>query len=218
MSVDRTRWENGQPQEAQHWLHENPDMLLSGELHGQVVGYAKYLGLEDEYLIDKNHDFKYYGSDYHKYPRYDLRGKSVVDLGGGPTSLLLRCTNFSEAIVVDPLPVPDSVKQRYKEKNIKLLQIPAEDFIYDKVYDEVWDYNCLHHVMDPVSILKNAMANCKTLRIYEILHTRIDPMHHYSFTKEYFDQILGPGGNAKDMYEPAPSPRGIGYYGVFHFR
>lgn len=216
--VSKEQWAKGQPEEAKHWTHENPDtMILWGELLGQVQGYAKYLGLEDEYLIDLNHDFKYIGPDYYKIPRYDLRGKSVVDLGGGPTSLLLRCTNFSEAIVVDPLPVTQTVKDRYKDKGIIHLQIPAEEFVYTKKYDEVWDYNCLHHVIDPVLILQNAMKGCRLLRIYEILHTSRDIMHPHSFTEDFFTNILGPGGQTKDMHEPEPSPRGIGYYGIFKY-
>ena len=216
--INKEIWARGQPEEAKHWTNENPDtMILWGELLGQVQGYAKYLGLEDTYLIDPNHNFHYMEPDYYKYPRYDLKGKSVLDLGGGPTSLLLRCTNFSEAVVVDPLPVTESVKERYREKGIKLVQLPAEEFVYDKIYDEIWDYNCLHHVMDPELILRNAMQHCRLLRIYEILYTNRDIMHPQSFTPDFFERILGPGGFTKDMQEPPPSPRGIGYYGIFKF-
>ena len=31
-----------------------------------------------------------------------IKPKSVLDIGGGPVSLLLKCENFKKAIVVDP--------------------------------------------------------------------------------------------------------------------
>ncbi len=223
MQKNYDQWIKAQIDEVKHWYGHNPSdnaehMLVASELYGQIVGYAKFLGLENDYLINNSHDASYHGTDYYKKPRYDLQGKSVVDLGGGPTSLLLRCRNFSKAIVVDPLPMTDTVKKRYKEHGIELISLPAEEFMYPQKFDEVWNYNCLHHVMDPDQILQNAKQNCKTLRIYEILNTRIDSMHLYSFNADYFHRMLGPGGNVKNMNnELKPSPDGDAYYGIFHF-
>lgn len=218
--VTKEEWLNAQQGEKQHWIGENPEhMYLAGELHGQVVGYAKYLGLEKDYLITPDHNFQNYNLDYYKDPRYDLQGKDILDIGGGPTSLLLRCKNFICATVVDPLPMSEFALNRYKDAGICLVSQPAEDFEYqykDK-YDEIWIYNCLHHVMNPSLILKNAIANTKCLRIMECLYTPIDYMHPQSFTPKFFEEILGSGGTVSDVYEPAPSPRGTFYYGVFRY-
>ncbi|MFH1554929.1 MAG: hypothetical protein ABII76_08730, partial [Pseudomonadota bacterium] len=35
-------------------------------------------------------------------PPYDLGGKSVLDVGGGPVSLLLKCRNRGRCVVLDP--------------------------------------------------------------------------------------------------------------------
>lgn len=220
--VSREEWKKGQPEEAKHWKGSEPndhpnEMILWGELHGQVVGYAYWLGLEADYLIDPNHNYQNYSKDYYKDKRYDLQGKSVVDIGGGPTSLLLRCKNFSRAIVVDPLPVTDAVKARYEECGIELVQLPAEDFIYPEKVDESWCYNCLHHVFDPEPILNKMKLFSRKLRIFEALNTNKDIMHPHSYPIGYFDKILGTGGTTTDLNRPGPSPRGIGYYGIFNY-
>jgi len=47
---------------------------------------------------------------------YDLHGRSVIDLGGGPVSLLLKCANLKKGrtVVVDPGNWPDWVRSRYE--------------------------------------------------------------------------------------------------------
>lgn len=218
MKVTKQRWSLSLEGERNHWSSENPtEMIVGGETHGQVVGYAKFLGINKEYLItpDNLGFARIYGPDYYKTKYYDLQGKSICDIGGGPTSLLLRCQNFSKATVVDPILATDRVKDRYKECGINFKNVMAEEFKYDQIYDEIWIYNCLHHTMDPEKILEDAKKHCKVLRIYEILHTGKDLMHPQSFNREFFDNILGPGGQVTDMKESEPSPRGLGYHGVF---
>lgn len=39
-------------------------------------------------------------------PVFDLEGRSVIDIGGGPVSLLLKCGNRGRAVVADPAEWP----------------------------------------------------------------------------------------------------------------
>ena len=100
-------------------------------------------------------------------PTYDLKGLSVVDLGGGPVSLLLKCENSASALsVVDPCAYPDWVKARYEACGIAYFQQRAEDF-HCSAYDEVWLYNVLQHVEDPEKVVAMAKQARRVVRVFE---------------------------------------------------
>jgi hypothetical protein len=100
------------------------------------------------------------------WPQYDLVGLNVLDLGGGPASMLLKTVDPGRLTVVDPCPYPPWVAARYTEAGIEYFQEPAETFVstptrgrnnvelYD--YDEVWIYNVLQHVEDPAACIATA--------------------------------------------------------------
>ena len=120
---------------------------------------------------------------------YDLKGKSVIDVGGGPVSLLLKYINRGLCAVVDPLKVPDWVKLRYEENNIQFHNLPAENFI-PKEFDEVWIYNCLQHTENPQLIIENVLKGGKVIRIFEWINTPISDGHIHTLTKTQLDSWL----------------------------
>lgn len=121
--------------------------------------------------------------------RFDLRGKSVLDIGGGPVSLLLKCGNFKKAVVVDPCNFPKWVGERYKTHNIEFINKPAEE-IDLKDFDEVWIYNCLQHTKDPEKIIKNALKAGKVVRIFEWINTGTNEGHITNLTKGFLDKYF----------------------------
>jgi glycosyltransferase involved in cell wall biosynthesis len=120
----------------------------------------------------------------------DLQGKSVLDVGGGPVSLLLRTKNGGRRTVVDPLDVPEWIKERYSEAGIELEQKPGEE-IDATDYDEVWIYNVLQHTMDPAEVLKNAKVAGNALRIYEWTKTGVSEGHLHDLKQEFLAGVLG---------------------------
>ena len=118
-----------------------------GEETKQFV-YAKYMGLEV--------------SDY----SIDVKGKSIVDIGGGPCSLLLKCKNLSNAIVVDPCLYPQWIYKRYLGCKIDPIICIGENII-NTTADEVWIYNCLQHTKNPKRIIENTKKIAPVLRIFE---------------------------------------------------
>jgi hypothetical protein len=184
-----------------------------GNLHGQIVTYAKYMQLFEDYAIEDAEDLK------HNYdtPIFDLKGESVVDLCGGPSSLLLRCKNFSKAIVVDPGDFPDYIANRYKAKGIDWVKMPAEEFVYDKTYDNIFLYNALPHVFDAKLIVENAKKFSRKIRVCESIHAGTDDQHFYDLSQEFLEYLFEQKGIVKDMFEPAPSPRGLHFFGVFKY-
>ena len=211
-----TVWDTAIVAENHGWEFHDKNRYFqheAGNLHGQILTFAKAMNLFAEFGVSDADASKL------KYQTkiFDLQGKTVVDICGGPSSLLLRCFNFKRAIVVDPGEFPDYIKERYAENGIEIAKVPAEEFAYEQPVDEVWVYNALAHVYNPSKILLDAKANCKTMRLIEGVNCGTNIQHPQNLVAEEFEQVLGQKGTVFEPNDPEPSPRGAHFYGVFHF-
>jgi 2-polyprenyl-3-methyl-5-hydroxy-6-metoxy-1,4-benzoquinol methylase len=147
-------------------------------------------------------------------PEIDLAGYCVIDIGAGPCSLLLKCRNGQNLIVVDPCPYPQWVAERYLEAGISYLPVKAEDFLPSapKV-DEVWIYNVLQHVEDPGAVVRGARASAKTVRMFEWLDLPPHPGHPHELRKTDLEEWLGAYGNSGHLNEGGAV--GHAFWGVF---
>lgn len=149
----------------------------------------------------------------------NMQGKSVLDIGGGPCSLLLKCENVDRGVVVDPCDYPNWVKSRYVEAGIDVLNIKAEDFcdvpigIVLPIFDEVWIYNCLQHVENPKKVIENAKKLSKIIRIFEWVDNGVSEGHPNDLKEEELNKWLG--GIGKVEYLNTKDCIGKCYYGVF---
>lgn len=141
----------------------------------------------------------------------DMQGKQVVDIGGGPSSLLLKCNNLGTSIVVDPLKFPLWVTERYKEKKVEYIQSKGEDMVL-KGFDEVWIYNCLQHVENPEKIISNALEAAPVLRIFEWVDIPPHPGHPHELTKFKLDNWID--CNGKQIKLQQNGCYGTAYYAV----
>jgi 2-polyprenyl-3-methyl-5-hydroxy-6-metoxy-1,4-benzoquinol methylase len=192
----------------EHWLEAQEweknwwsDCLNTYGEETKQLSYAKRMGLQATAV-------------YGKYPVYDLKGRSVIDLGGGASSILLKCINFKEAVVVDPLPIPDWCKARYTTGNIIFRQQQAEQTpIPVKKYDEAWIYNVLQHTEDPTKILNNALKIAHLVRIFEWIDTPPEDGHPITLTEEFLNKTLKGEGHVEWINEN----RCVGkcFYGIF---
>jgi SAM-dependent methyltransferase len=130
---------------------------------------------------------------------FSMSGKSVVDIGGGPTSMLLKTTNLGKGLVVDPLLYPQWTYARYDAKKIDCLVIRGEDFIGNDKFDEAWIYNCLQHTDDPELIIQNAKRAAKIVRLFEWVDIPPHEGHPIELTKENLDQWLGKEGSTTQL-------------------
>jgi hypothetical protein len=147
-------------------------------------------------------------------PEIDLGGYSVIDVGGGPSSLLLKCRNAGQAIVVDPCPYPAWVAERYLEAGIDFLHVPAEAYLsVAPMVDEIWIYNVLQHVEDPEFIVRMALERAKTLRIFEWLDIPPHPGHPQQLRQELLEGWLRMSGNTGFLNEGGAV--GSAFWGVF---
>lgn len=174
--IDFKFWEENQVWEKEWWKSEGRTILeTSSELSKQNV-YADILGLkiEDNFI--------------------DLKNKSVIDLGCGPVSLLLRSKNFSFAYAVEPNDYGDVVNKKYIEKNINLIKSPIENLKKEQLkekFDELWMYNVLEHVISPKECLEKILELCPSkIRIFEWLDIPPHQGHPFLLTEELFVKNL----------------------------
>jgi len=172
--VNLSEWKDCQAFERTSWgnmIYVTPD---NGEVIKQNT-YATEMGISES--ID--------------FETIDLKGKSVIDIGAGPISLLLRSKNFSSATAIEPLFYSEEVDNIYKSHGVELKRLPAENIDETEVYDEVWMYNCLQHTMSPSSILNKIKTLGKRIRIFEWINIPEHEGHPQEMKVEHFVDILG---------------------------
>lgn len=160
--------------------------------------YARYMGLKQTHFS------------------FDVENKTILDVGGGPSSLLLKTTNLREGRVIDPIKYPDWTIQRYRIKNISVNNIEAE-FMREFNWDEVWMYNCLQHVIDPALIIKNCKKASKVFRIFEWINIPPHPGHPHELTETSLNNWIGQKGNVVVFSQETEGCFGTAYFGSFVF-
>ena len=146
---------------------------------------------------------------------FRVHGKRIVDIGGGPCSMLLQTWDAFAPCVVDPCNYPNWVRQRYEQRLINVLPLKGEQlgeaWPLGKV-DEVWIYNVLQHVESPDIVIKNALAIGKTLRIFEWIDIPSYEGHPHMLTKAGLDEWIGADGETGIIHEPQWAMHGGKYY------
>jgi len=189
------KWQEAQEWEAKWW---NTCANTVWEDVKQMA-LAPYLGL------------KIIPNAYTNY-RIPMNNERVLDIGGGPSSLLLKCENV-RGTVVDPCDYPKWVGQRYKEAHIDYYKWKGEDIPCIDEWDEVWIYNVLQHTEDPQKVIQNAKKLGKIIRIFEWVNMGINDGHLHSFTREQLEEWLG--GTGKITKLSSQGLFGTAFYGIF---
>jgi len=142
------------------------------------------------------------------WPAYDLGGKSVLDLGGGPTSMLLKCFNLGHAMVVDPCGYPDWVYRRYDAHGVEYASENAEDFSIfteevegEYPFDEAWFYNVLQHTEHAREIVEVAKSHARVVRCFEWIDTERTLGHPTVLTQHDLNEWLGTVGTIENINE-----------------
>lgn len=202
-----TEWEKAQEWEEQ-W-HSNCVNSLNEELK-QIV-YAEKMG-----LIRKPTSKTPYN--------YDLEGKSILDIGGGAYSLLLKCENFKKnregdlgTSVIDPLmdKYPEWVLERYESADIFYKSMRGEDLNTksEEVFDECWIYNVLEHTENPEKVCSNALKSGKIVRVFEWLGVPKNVGHPHTLNENDLNKWLKGQGRVEKINRNGAV--GTAYFGVF---
>jgi hypothetical protein len=130
----------------------------------------------------------------YREPVIDMGGRSVLDLGGGPVSLLLKTVEAGRRAVLDPGEFPAWIRGRYQAAGIELIPSPAETFPGASAsWDEVWIMNTLRHVDDPEKCVR--VARRLATRIVRICEWVDEPLAGRVLTKRELDDWCGAEGD-----------------------
>lgn len=200
--VEDMSWEDHQAWERTWWGN---CVNTFGEEAKQIT-YAHRMGL----VMFKHTEF------YETWPLYDMKGKSVVDIGGGPCSMLLKTHNLGHATVIDPCQYPTWTESRYAAAGIEVSHLPGE-YSITQAYDEAWIYNVLQHVRDPEKIITNALRCSKVVRIFEWIDRGTGVGHPQALTAARLDAALGllDATGMTENLQGENACYGMAYYGEF---
>lgn len=145
-------------------------------------------------------------------PSFDLDRRSVIDVGGGPVSLLLKCVNRSPACrVIDPALYPPWVAMRYAACGIRYDYLRGEDMDEPEwvsyPYDEAWCYNVLQHVDDPERVAANMRRAAAGVRVFEWIDLPAYPGHPQALTEADLNRWFGVTGGVADVDESGATGR-----------
>jgi hypothetical protein len=162
------------------------------------IAYAKVMGLDPGPWKGGAH-----------WPVWDFSGLSVVDVGGGPSSMLLKA-RAHHSVVVDPCPYPSWVEERYKAHGIIPVRETAEAYLGGAprdTYDVALCYNVLAHTFNPERICREMTRVAKTVRIFEWVDEPPHPGHPHELHADELAEWLGGNGEAShvwfdELYEP----------------
>ena len=143
---------------------------------------------------------------------YDLKGASMLEIGGGPQGLALRCVNGRRK-VIEPLDYPEWVWGRYDYFGVECEKVGVED-MDEEGWDEVWVFNVLQHVDNLVLALAKIRNSAKVLRIFDWLNVPSDTVHKFVLTEELLDSHLGIDGYSRLIHRRFMY-RTDAYYGVY---
>jgi SAM-dependent methyltransferase len=115
--------------------------------------------------------------------------KQILDIGCGPTSMLLRAKH-GPSVGVDPLKVSNETQLKYAANNIEFKNVKAEDYVPNRHFDEVWIYNCLQHTDSPSKILQTAALSSEAVRIFEWINMGVCPGHPQNLTDALFKSFF----------------------------
>lgn len=138
--------------------------------------------------------------------------KKILDVGGGPVSMLLKTRNSALGMVWDPIKYPDWVYARYRAKNIISVIAAGED-LETFGWDEVWIYNVLQHCIDPEKIVRKARQAAPIVRLFEWIDFPPHPGHPQMLTEDKMTEWLGASGTVANLSESGCA--GHSFSGVF---
>lgn len=195
-------------EEANKWENEwHGNCVNSYNEETKQYIYAHYMGLDK------------YATNYYGQRGWDFGNQTILDMGCGPYSLLLK-SKAKVKVGVDPCPYPEWVGMRYEAADVFTYEMKGEDFIlpYGKpdtkpYYDEVLLYNCLQHTEDPAKICQNIRQISKIIRVFEWVDTGIADGHIQDLTESKLNKWLG--GEGKVEFINQSPVVGKAYYGVF---
>ena len=141
---------------------------------------------------------------------FDMSGASIIDIGGGPVSLLLKCVNFTGTVLDPGSSYPSWVYDRYTSLGIQYIVEVGENLNVTG-FDEAWIMDSLQHTVNPELVLRNAKKVAKIVRIFEWINTVSSRFSPHIITEAFVNRVLGIKGTVE--YLNLFGYTGFSYYG-----
>ena len=122
----------------------------------------------------------------------------ILDVGGGPVSMLLKTVGLKTGLVWDPIVYPRWTQERYRAKNITAVISRGED-LWETGWDEVWIYNCLQHTDDPAKVIDRCLKAARIIRIFEWIDLPPHEGHPHMLTELSLNAWLGLKGTVTQL-------------------
>jgi 2-polyprenyl-3-methyl-5-hydroxy-6-metoxy-1,4-benzoquinol methylase len=190
--------------EAQEW---------EKQWHGNCVN--SYNEETKQYIYARLMGLDVYKTNYFGQMAWDFGDKSILDVGCGPYSLLMK-SNANLKVGIDPCSYPEWVRMRYEAADVTFIQVAGEEWETDEIFDEVLIYNCLQHTINPKKIIENVLACSKIVRIFEWVEQGVSDGHLHDLHANELDEWLG--GSGKTEYINIGPCVGMAYWGIFKGR
>lgn len=184
-------WEEHQKWEAE-WHKSNNNCANSYNEETKQYDYAHRMGL-DAFIANR------FGAK-----SWNFGEANVLDVGGGPYSLLLK-SKAKSMTVLDPCDYPNWCMVRYAECGIKYIKHDAETMEFPEVFDIILCYNVLQHVKDPKAICTQMRKYGKLIYFFDWIGIGNTPGHPNVLEEGKLNEWLGGSGKVD----------GHAYYGVF---
>lgn len=196
--------EEAQAEELAFWLSPGAEL---GEQLKQLT-YAPLLGL----------NFEHDGNSPYVINKPQM---SIIDIGGGPVSLLLK-TEAATKTVIDPCNYPAWVRDRYKQNGVHWIKDVAETYQPElaETADEVWLYNVLQHTTDPQKIFENVLQYLKVggvFRFFDWVETGTNVAHPISLTADDISRSMVAAGFTDVVVKTAELRENGAYGKAAHF-
>lgn len=183
MVID-TEWSRAQQTEKQFW---GKCLNTFGEETKQFL-YLSRMGFRTYH--DGNSPFAFEGS-----------WKSFIDIGAGPSSVLLKFNDLGPSVVVDPLEYPDWVYERYRLAGLEVWKRPGEHLNETQGhFDVALIYNCLQHTRDPELIIHNAFKMANEVHIFEWINLPAHDGHPHELTQANLELWTGRRGSVERLH------------------
>jgi glycosyltransferase involved in cell wall biosynthesis len=136
----------------------------------------------------------------HGYMKNDLQisdqqnGKKILDVGGGPRSILLGTIGAGPSVIMDPVDYVahiQGLKPLLDSKGIEFRNCKLEDADGPGDFDEVWCYNVLPHTSTPNEFLQSLILKVRDGGIVRIMEPMHKPYEHHptEVTSELLDIV-----------------------------
>ena len=119
----------------------------------------------------------------------NLNGKSIMEIGPAKISAISICQNYKQSYVIEPI-IYDTGDYYTDKSNINFIREPAETCFFPNV-DEVWLFNILQHVINPVKIINNCKKYSKIIRFFEPIDWEINDAHPHKFDINFYKTHFG---------------------------